>query len=57
VKFDKFGYWMDFSKTFPYEGFLKDVTISVDGMKKFLEKHMQSFDALADEHISRFNSI
>ena len=57
VKFDKFRYWSDFSESFPYEGFLRDVPISIDKMKKFLEEQMQSFDALADEHIQRFNAL
>ena len=38
VKFDKFRYWDDFSNYFPYEGFLRDVSISIDRMKQFFHQ-------------------
>ena len=57
VKFDKFRYWDDFSNYFPYEGFLRDVSISIDRMKQFLDDHFTEFNFLADEHIKKFNNI
>jgi len=52
-EFDYVTIRADFNNIIYYPGFLGDIDISEDNVRKFIEKHNFSFSKLADEHIKK----
>ena len=44
-----------FNNEFYYGGFLFDHYTPIDKVEKFLDKHKELFEKLADEHIKKIN--
>jgi len=47
----------DFFRTFPYPGFLKWPEFPPEKVEKYLDKHEEVFDMLADKHISKIKKF
>ena len=47
----------DFFRTFPYPGFLKWPEFPPKKVEKYLDKHEEVFDMLADKHINKIKKF
>ena len=52
-EFDFWSIYLDFAHEFYHNGFFVDTIFSEPQVKKFLDKHSESFDFLAEQHIKK----
>ena len=54
-EFDYNSIYLDFANEFHHNGFSVDTSLSEPEVKKFLEKHSESFNFLAEQHINKIH--